>query len=588
MHKRIFKVLSIYLLIFLIALAFLGGLLFKLTNHYRPSIYNYESYLAPDIVNNIKKNYNYKEFKEINEFTQALTQDKAIAGVGSDFQTAQLILDKKIKKINFEKVFGDGTNNWENRKKFFTTNVQNHLESFDTLIYNKLSLMTEDDLKKIGFEIDKEKNQWRSFETKQKHGNEWDHFADYIIPYYIQDKGIAYNINKDSRPNLDIDKAQNALENLDLPITWTEIFSILKDNQYQRVAWTNAFIDNLMIGAMNYKSETPEEWKKTFTYEGKGKLFNFNDDNYKLAIDSFIDFVKQSSGHSIKNTEFNYLSGDGLELLNYLIEPKSGRSDSAVIYNGDALDAYYSQDNFASVEDGLIRFVRPKYNYILMDGWILSHKLSEEDTNNFLEVLKENIYHNNKLVHEHNDLNKALNVLENQFIIKLKSYITDEMKQSALETLESIFNNDKEEIIKVLEENPKYNNLGQDYWHNFDNWVKEIDNFINNNEDNNWEWLIIVRNNSDNGYSIFEDAFNESFADIELAEIANFDYISYTPADSLTYNFIEKWYFGNDETAKDIFAQPSTNENYFLFTYPIIDNNLRTKIASYYFETTKS
>ncbi|SGA22905.1 Uncharacterised protein [Mycoplasmopsis arginini] len=55
-------------------------------------------------------------------------------------------------------------------------------------------------------------------------------------------------------------------------------------------------------------------------------------------------------------------------MLNHLIEPKEGRSDSAVIYNGDALDAYYSKDNFASVEDGLIRFIRPKYNYLLMDG----------------------------------------------------------------------------------------------------------------------------------------------------------------------------------------------------------------------------
>ncbi|SGA03064.1 Uncharacterised protein [Mycoplasmopsis arginini] len=110
MQKKIFKILLFYLSLFIIFSLFLGGLIFKLTNHYRPSIYNYESYLHPQIVNNLKKNYNYKEFKEINEFTQALTQDKAIAGVGSDFQTAQLILDKKIKKINFERIFGSGTN----------------------------------------------------------------------------------------------------------------------------------------------------------------------------------------------------------------------------------------------------------------------------------------------------------------------------------------------------------------------------------------------------------------------------------------------------------------------------------------------
>ncbi|SGA22836.1 Uncharacterised protein [Mycoplasmopsis arginini] len=52
--------------------------------------------------------------------------------------------------------------------------------------------------------------------------------------------------------------------------------------------------------------------------------------------------------------------------------------------------------------------------------------------------------------------------------------------------------------------------------------------------------MLIVRNNSDKGYSLFEDAFTEAFGDEELSEIANFDYISYTPADKLSYKFIEK------------------------------------------------
>lgn len=588
MQKKIFKILLFYLSLFIIFSLFLGGLIFKLTNHYRPSIYNYESYLHPQIVNNLKKNYNYKEFKEINEFTQALTQDKAIAGVGSDFQTAQLILDKKIKKINFERIFGSGTNKWDIRKTFFTKNVQNHLENFDKLIYNKLSLMSKDELNKMGFEINKDNQKWRSFETRKENENNWDHFSDFIIPYYIQDKGVAYNINKNSRPNLEIEKASKILENIENPINWNEIFSILKDSKYQRVAWTNAFIDNLMIGALNYKANNPDEWKTLFTHNGEGKLFNFNDFNYKIAIDSFIKFVEDSSGFSIKNTGYNYLSGDGLELLNHLIEPKEGRSDSAVIYNGDALDAYYSRDNFASVEDGLIRFIRPKYNYLLMDGWVISHKLSEEDTNNFLDILKENVYHNNFLLKDNIKNSSDSNLLDNLLLKKVKDLIDDEIRESAFKTLKQIFDEEKDTVKEALLASKEFSTIESSHWDDFANWEKELNNFLDNNEGQYWNWLLIVRNNSDKGYSLFEDAFTEAFGDEELSEIANFDYISYTPADKLSYEFIEKWYFGNDKIAKDIFAQPSSNDKYFLFTYPIIDNSLRTKIASYYFETTKS
>ncbi|SYV90553.1 Uncharacterised protein, partial [Metamycoplasma alkalescens] len=40
------------------------------------------------------------------------------------------------------------------------------------------------------------------------------------------------------------------------------------------------------------------------------------------------------------------------------------------MYNGDALDAYYGQDNFASLpEKNNISFVRPKDTYMNIDAW---------------------------------------------------------------------------------------------------------------------------------------------------------------------------------------------------------------------------
>ncbi|ENY53826.1 Hypothetical protein MALK_4300 [Metamycoplasma alkalescens 14918] len=586
MNKRIFKfLLSCFAIVFLIFL-FFGSIILKLSNKYRPSIYNYESYLSPEIIKKIGKNYNYKEFKEVSEFTQVLTQDKAIAGVGSDFQAAQLILDKKIKKIDYTKIFGNNSNTWQKRKKLFTKTIQNHLENFDNLIYSKLANM-EDKGNKIGFEIDANNKRWRSFETKQINENNWDHFSDFIIPYYSQDKGIAYNINKETRPHLNIEDEINHLEEKTLQIDWKEIFSILKNNNYQRIGWTNAYIDNLMIGAMN----SGDDWIKNFTLNGEGKLFDFNENNYKDAIKSFVKFVEHASGKPIRNTKYNFLSGDGLELLNHLIEPKSGRSDAAVIYNGDGLDGYYSKDNFESVEEGKIRFIRPKNNYILMDGWIISHKLSEDDTNKFLETLRINIYHNNHKYSDKKTYEEKLDQLENDFIAKVKENINENKEKhldAAKEVLKNIFNNqeEKNQIIEKLNENEKFKNNN---WKEIDNWNNQLENFVNNENSTNKDWLLIIRNNSDDGASIFEEAFSNTFADIELSEIGNFDYISYTPADQLTYEFIEKWYFGNDETAKSIYSQPEPIKNqYSLFTYPIIDNNLRTKIVSYYFELTKS
>lgn len=88
MNKRIWKNVFIALLLVITFAIFLSVILIKQFLGYRPNIYNYVSYLHPSIIKKIKEKYNYKVFKEVNEFSQALYADKAIAGVGSDFQAA--------------------------------------------------------------------------------------------------------------------------------------------------------------------------------------------------------------------------------------------------------------------------------------------------------------------------------------------------------------------------------------------------------------------------------------------------------------------------------------------------------------------
>lgn len=84
MNKRVWK--NVFIVITFVI--FLSVILIKQFLGYCPNIYNYVFYLQPSIIKKIKEKYTYKVFQEVNEFSQALYVDKAIAGVGSDFWTA--------------------------------------------------------------------------------------------------------------------------------------------------------------------------------------------------------------------------------------------------------------------------------------------------------------------------------------------------------------------------------------------------------------------------------------------------------------------------------------------------------------------
>ncbi|AWX42500.1 Uncharacterised protein [Metamycoplasma cloacale] len=535
MYKRWLKII---LWVFPLIATFILVLTFTLTkglHAYRPSIYNYESYMSPTIIEKIKKKYNYKEFKEVNEFTQALNAEKAIAGVGSDFQAAQLIIDNKIKKIDFERIYGIGANNWELRKHIYRDAIVKHIEDFDKLIFETLQTTAPQKILSV-------KNQTYDVDND----GIADHIYEYIIPYYSQDKGIAYNINKTSRPHLDIDNTLIELEGQSEKLSWKEIINILRKNNYNSFGWTNAYYDNLMIGAFYDNWDVPNV---------------FTEKNYKKAIDSFFDFVEKESGHSIKDTKYNYTTGDGLELLNHLIEPKPNRSDAAILYNGDALDAYYSEDNFASVEEGTIRFIRPKNNYILMDCWIIAKALSENDTNDFLDLLRENIYSNNNLNRSW-DKDKNYKTLTDKFFSEFKELYNTWDIQEERKKLKDEFNLSDEEI----------NNL-----------IKKFDDCLTYDK---FDTDLLELRNSE--YHLFDDVFSELFSSSNIGEIINFDYVSYTPTDVNTYEFIKKWYFKDDKIALSMYEQPDPSDTYNVYPYPIINTATRTKITSYYYEKTKS
>ncbi|AXE61007.1 hypothetical protein DA803_02850 [[Mycoplasma] phocae] len=603
MRTRVWKIILSGFFIILTFFALIAAIAIKFDNQYRPSVYNYESYLSPKVIGKLKEKYNYKVFKEISEFTQALTQDKAIAGVGSDFQAAQLIIDQKIKKINFEKIYGPGAQNWETRKQYYTKNVVAHLEAFDAIILNTLiNLESEKKLDRYKYHIIRDQNNKAIGYSSVPGSQTPDHFYEYVLPYFIQDKGIGYNINKETRPNLEIDKVLNELDDKSQKLSWEEIFVSLQSANYKHFGWTNAFVDNLMIGAMTYG----DNWMDVFTKVINSKrVFDFNDDNYRLAIDSFIKFVEKATGSSIKNAKYNYLSGDGLELLNHLIEPKVGRSDAVIIYNGDALDAYYSNDNFSNVEEGKIKFIRPKTNYLLMDNWILSKALTDKESDEFLETIGSLIYKQTPSKENKDQkiepISTDIKILEQSFFTELKDeYLGDEnlikiQKANLSKKLDELEGKDQKELSQAFLESDNEelkSTLFQPNasWDQIKQWIlSKFDEFIQNPElEKNYEWLLVIRNFFDDSDLAFSETLTELFTETAIGDISNFDYVSYTPTNIATYNFILKWYFANDEEAIKIYEQPDSDDSYSLFPYPIIDNNLRTKISSYYFEATKS
>ncbi|MFV8479436.1 hypothetical protein ACNQ2L_00295 [Mycoplasma sp. T193] len=84
---------------FIIALVVILLSVFKFSHPFKPAFYNYKSYMSKTNIDKIQKDFTYKTFDEINEFTNALVNNKAIAGIGSDFQAIDLIKKDILKKL---------------------------------------------------------------------------------------------------------------------------------------------------------------------------------------------------------------------------------------------------------------------------------------------------------------------------------------------------------------------------------------------------------------------------------------------------------------------------------------------------------
>ncbi|WP_341508367.1 hypothetical protein [Mesomycoplasma ovipneumoniae] len=359
---------------------------------FKPVVYNFEAYISDFGRDVINKDFNYREFGDVSEFTKAIEDNRTIAGVGSDFQIARLAQKGLLQKIDYSKLFP----NWQLTKVF--QKPQNY-ESFSLVqkqefINKKRAAFEEMFRPEIVEHVDKYDQFMKDAYDPQKNldtDNDGiqDRFWEFFIPYYTQDKVIAYTIGdydaNGKRKNLRkfqgnwTAEQKKQIQEKGLKFEDQSLSGIgktLRKNGYSFFEWTEAMRDNLLIGA-----------EKTNQY---GQVLTEN--NYKSFVDGFIDYIGEISGFDYFNLRHNVFKTSGLDLANSVIDP-SLNQDVGFLYNGDSLDAHYSKDNYEELEEeNTIAIIRPKNNLTLLDGWIILKDTSPELTDKIYNSLYEGIY----------------------------------------------------------------------------------------------------------------------------------------------------------------------------------------------------
>ncbi|MGZ9800776.1 hypothetical protein ACXYRK_03630 [Mycoplasma sp. AC1221] len=613
----------------------------KVESPFKPAFFNYKSYI--DDVNRdlINKDFDYKEFNEIQDFTIALNNHKAVAGIGSDFQAIGLIKKGLIKPIDFNQLLEISDPNQmiktENQLKkklqeIYTPIVFNHLASYD------------EELKDI--------------DRPQKH------LWQYFVPYYIQDAVFAYAKHKQSgKPTnqtfgkllTDEDFQKNRDELLQQakdpkntskfvdpqkedthlyseylkPNSLFNLINTAFKNGYQDMVLTDAVRAELLYGSSYY---FPKKATKLTPHSGKVDL-----DNYERIVNSFVEMVNKSTGQNITDTS-NTLSfnGDGQAIVQALLNTRNGNVNSAIMYNGDALDTYYAADNGftfnkykdgklveknVTVDDGTVEAIKFRENILLVDGLVVSETISKPT--------EKTLYHNlSHAFYAHlNNINTNKNIID-----MYDEYLTSEMRDvflAAAEELEknnkeykfssdptTIFNNFKNELIEVYKKTLEHDQLDDADLQNFrdlaakkfnDPLFKEFfEQFyfnIKQKDDENYKKSQVKEETEDvlntMGYwfshmIIDEDAAPKFFEVLseKYPNVTNFNLINYTPSTQLDYKLIRRNYFVSDDNTYDvkavkIYEVDESDKNIIHARLWGIDDKVNSLLNTYYYSRTK-
>ena len=147
----------------------------KFTNPYKPSFYSYSAYADAKTIKEINKNYTYKEYATAKDFEYAFENNKAIAGVASDYSIISLINNGKVAPIRKQV---EEINKLENPWDSYWSEVSlEQMKSYDNLITSE----TQETLRK----------------SYPEYGSNYTFkFSDFVVPYFINDRVIAVDTKK--------------------------------------------------------------------------------------------------------------------------------------------------------------------------------------------------------------------------------------------------------------------------------------------------------------------------------------------------------------------------------------------------------
>ncbi|QKT05594.1 hypothetical protein [Mycoplasma sp. OR1901] len=539
----------------------------KVNKKYKPAFYNYKSYINESLIDKFNEKFEYKTFNEVSEFTAALNNFKVAAGIGSDFQAITLIKKGLIQPINFSKLLKLQIKNDEELKnilkKIYTPDVFKHLESYDDQLLEDA----------YGNKFEKPKHLWK-----------------YFVPYYAQDGIIAYNPLKNNNNILNKDDftKNNIYDN-----SISNVLDTISKNNYKDLVITDAVRVNMLYGSTEQKNDS-----------------KINENNYKQSINDFINTIENSTNTSISSGNYISFNSDGQGIIASLLDKKRIDVNAAIMYNGDALDAYYSEGNGFTIYDneqkkeieipnGTIQTIKFKNNILLVDGLVVAKGINSSLEDDLYSTLNSTIYNDmaaayNNTTIEHYQLKMYDEYLNNLYRDKI---ITDYNNKNLRGVLK--FDEFKSELRDIYLKGLKQE-FNNDILKSFNEYVM---NKFNNDEtlkDSLFETLDSSISDEEKIDQIsFKlshiDFLNEKyyeFLEDKYPNYVNFDFINYTPTNIAEYELIKRNYFVNDDNTFDYKAleiyQISDQDGSIVHnSINGVDDKLDSLLTTYYYSKIK-
>lgn len=399
----------------------------KLSNPYKPAFYAFSSYVDNETSKEISKNYSYKEYGSVNEFEYAIENNKAIAGITSDYAIINMINKEQISPISkrISKI-AKVNNIWD----YFTEVTINQMDWYNKFIDEKIQSKLQN-------------------KYKNEYGENYVFtFKDFVVPYFLNEKIIAYDTKKLFN-KIDLEKdplgINDNLNNLETTLKLIQLKAI-QNNAKTKFQWTKNEMENVVYGS-----------------EFNNGIFStqITEQNYQSWLNNFSKIVENGTNATMSNNSVNIFDTDSDIILNNLINPAS-KINIAFLYNGDALDAYYGHDNFNEVVDGdRLRVIRPKNNIRILDAFVVSSSANDEQVDKVLTTFNDVVF-NNMFKTKTQIESIGDSIYKERGIMKIFDFVnyTPAAKGPYEYIKDNYFNNDEiaKDIFKI-EERPNYNAL---------------------------------------------------------------------------------------------------------------------------------